>query len=451
MPALGADMEAGTLVAHRCEPGARIERGGIIAEVETDKGVIEVESYVSGVLERWLVPLGTKVPVGTPLAMLRDDAVAAEQASPPQAAQLEPVAQPRRELEPPAPSPSPQPQPSSQRETPAPSHPHAAATPSARKRARELGMDLDHLAPSGVLTAADVESVAAAQLGAQPQERTTVRDRERLRISPAAAKRARELGIEAGAFEAADHPIHLADVEALARARAAVPKPPPANDLTAGPRRAIAAAMARSKREIPHYYLETAVDLGAASSWLERHNAQASVSDRLLLGVLYLRAVALATQRMPDFNVRWSEVGPVRQPEVNLGVAISLRSGSLISPAIPSAQALSLMELMTAFQDLVARARSGRLRSSELSCGTITVTSLGERGVDGVFPIIHPPQTAIVGFGRSAARPWVVNGELCVRPVVQLTLAADHRITDGHVGSRYLALIEQLLQDPERL
>ena len=437
MPSLGADMETGTLVAYRCEPGARVERGGILAEIETDKGVIEVESHVSGVLERWLVPLGSRVPVGAVLATLQDDGEAPELGrtvqAPKTGASRAVASVEERALAPSPPS------------TTIP--PDTRATPSARKRARELGVDLHELKTDAVLTPRDVER-AATTLAARVEPAAGAGDGPgRRRISPAALRLAQELRVDVRALDPRLEPIHIADVERHVRLHSqAVDR-----DLVEGPRRAIAAAMARAKREIPHYYLSTTVNLAAASRWLEEHNGAHSVRDRLLLGVLYLRAVALATARMPDFNVRWTELGPRRQPEVHLGVAISLRGGGLISPAIAAAASRSLPELMNAFQDLVARARSGRLRSSELSTGTITVTSLGERGVDAVFPIIHPPQSAIVGFGRSAARPWVENGELCVRPLVQLTLAADHRITDGHAGARYLALIEQLLQEPERL
>lgn len=445
MPSLGADMEAGTLVAYRCEPGARVERGGIIAEIETDKGVIEVESYVSGVLERWLVPLGSKVPVGAVLATLRDaQAPAPEQAvqTTPEPVKPSPSEQAlplEQEAAPAAREPAPRPPPSAARVS---AEPQTRATPAARKKARELGVDLHELASAAVLTPRDVERAAATHV--EPAANAPSRPR----ISPAALSRAKQLGVDVHALGPVPEPIHIADVERYARAGHA---PAVDRDLIEGPRRVIAAAMARAKREIPHYYLSTTVDLAAASRWLEDYNHQHSVRERLLLGVLYLRAVALATARMPDFNVRWTDAGPRRQPDVNLGVAISLRGGGLISPAIASASSLTLAQLMSAFQDLVARARSGRLRSSELSSGTITVTSLGERGVDAVFPIIHPPQSAILGFGRSALRPWVANGELCVRPLVQLTLAADHRITDGHAGARYLAAIEQLLQEPERL
>jgi pyruvate dehydrogenase E2 component (dihydrolipoamide acetyltransferase) len=134
-----------------------------------------------------------------------------------------------------------------------------------------------------------------------------------------------------------------------------------------------------------------------------------------------------------------------------VGVAISLRGGGLVAPAIHDADHCTLDELMAALRDLVQRARTGGLRGSEMSDPTITVTNLGDQGVDQVFGVIYPPQVALVGFGRVAPRPWAVDGLLGVRPVVRATLAADHRASDGHDGARFLAAIDALLQHPEAL
>jgi pyruvate dehydrogenase E2 component (dihydrolipoamide acetyltransferase) len=175
------------------------------------------------------------------------------------------------------------------------------------------------------------------------------------------------------------------------------------------------------------------------------------VQQRVLPAALLLKAVATAARQMPAFNSYFEGDAAQPQPAVHLGVAIALRGGGLVAPAIHDADRLSLDELMAKLQDLVARARTGTLRSSELRDGTITVSNLGDRGVETVFPIIYPPQTAIVGFGRIADRPWIVDGALAVRPLVQATLAADHRASDGHLGARFLALIDRLLQEPDKL
>jgi pyruvate dehydrogenase E2 component (dihydrolipoamide acetyltransferase) len=209
--------------------------------------------------------------------------------------------------------------------------------------------------------------------------------------------------------------------------------------------------MARSKREIPHYGLQTTVDLAAASAWLERRNAGVPVAGRVLPAALLLRATALAAADHPAVNGHWVDGGLRSAPAVHLGVAVALRGGGVVAPAIRDAASLGVDELMAALTDLVGRARAGRLRATEMTEGTITVTALGDRGADLVHGVIFPPQVALVGFGRIASRPVAVDGLVGARPTVLATLAGDHRASDGHAGSRFLTDIDRLLQTPEDL
>ena len=300
------------------------------------------------------------------------------------------------------------------------------------------------------------EKKAAASLGA-PAPIPSPPEAHRARVSPLARKRAEELGIDltnvAGTGEGGS--ITSADIErAAAQAKPSVtpvsPVTPKGLDLDAM-RRVIAAAMARSKREIPHYYLSTTVDMSRALSWLSTENAHRPVTKRFLYSVLLLRAVALAIREVPEMNGFWIDGGFKPGDGIHVGVAISLRQGGLVNPAIHDVDKKGLDELMTAMLDLVNRARTGRLRSSELSDGTITVTNLGEQGVETVFGVIYPPQVALVGFGKISERPVAANGMIGVRPVVDTTLAADHRVSDGHRGGRFLIAIDRLLQEPEKL
>jgi pyruvate dehydrogenase E2 component (dihydrolipoamide acetyltransferase) len=216
-------------------------------------------------------------------------------------------------------------------------------------------------------------------------------------------------------------------------------------------RRVIAAAMARSKREIPHYYLSTTMDMSRAMSWLAAENSKRPVTRRLLYSVLLLKAVALAAREVPEMNGSWMD-GAFRPGDgIHVGVAISLRQGGLINPAIHDVDKKNLDELMEHMLDLVNRARTGHLRSSELSDGTITVTNLGEQGVEGVFGVIYPPQVALVGFGKITERPVAKDGMVGVRQVIEATLSADHRASDGHRGGRFLLAVDRLLQEPEKL
>ena len=216
-------------------------------------------------------------------------------------------------------------------------------------------------------------------------------------------------------------------------------------------RQAIARLMSRSKREIPHYYLSTTVDLTRALAWLHERNLSLPVADRLVPAALLLKATALAAEATPAMNGFWIDDAFQPAPQVHLGLAISLRGGGLVAPALHDAAHLELTELMARMRDLVARARTGRLRGSELSDPTITVTNLGEQGVEAVHGVIYPPQVALVGFGRVTERPWAVDGLIGVRPLTTLTLAGDHRATDGFTGARFLADIDRRLQQPEEL
>ncbi len=217
-------------------------------------------------------------------------------------------------------------------------------------------------------------------------------------------------------------------------------------------RQTIAAAMARSKREIPHYYLSATINMKNALDWLAQENLKRPVEDRLLYGVLLVKAVALSLREIPELNAVWEGTRPVTKAEIHVGVAVSLRGGGLVAPAIHNTDKKSLGELMKDFRDLIQRTRAGTLRSSELSDPTITVTSLGEQGVEGVFGIIYPPQVALVGFGKIEERPWVVDGQgLAVRPVITASLSGDHRVTDGHRGALFLNAVDRWLQQPEKL
>lgn len=416
MPSLGADMEAGTLLEWRVQPGDTVHRGDVVAVVDTEKSTIEVEVFEDGVVEALLVDPGTEAPVGAPLARIAaaeaaapaEEVVAPAPAGPAPAGKVvaaaaaaparKRVARPRKaRAKPAARARKAEPAP-----VVAPIGAHVRASPLARRRAAERGIDLAGVAgsgPGGAVVAADLDRGGLAPAP----------------VAPAPA-------VEAGRHE----------------------------ERQAAMRRAIGALMARSAREIPHYHLATTIDVSAALSWLAEANERRSVSERLLPGALLLKATALAAREVPALNGFWD--GSFRpSPAVHLGVAVSLRGGGLIAPAIHDADRLSLDELMAALRDLVARARAGRLRSSEMSDPTLTVTNLGDQGVDEVHGVIYPPQVALVGFGRVTERPWASGGMLGVRPTVRATLAADHRATDGMIGARLLNTIDRLLQHPEDL
>jgi pyruvate dehydrogenase E2 component (dihydrolipoamide acetyltransferase) len=287
---------------------------------------------------------------------------------------------------------------------------------------------------------------------------------ERLRVSPAARKLAGELGVDLTQVRGSgpDNAITIADVERAAAAptRPAgvapeVAAPPPqtvvADEARTAMRRAIATAVTRSKREIPHYYLGTDIDMSRALKWMETENVRRPITERLLPSALTIKAIASALTRFRDLNGFWIDNAFRAGAGIHVGVAVSLRGGGLVAPAIHDADQKSVSEVMAALRDLVARARGGGLRGSEMTDATITVTSLGDQGVTTVIGVIYPPQVAIVGFGKVTERPWASDGSVSARPVVTTTLAADHRVTDGHYGGLFLAEVNRLLQAPETL
>jgi pyruvate dehydrogenase E2 component (dihydrolipoamide acetyltransferase) len=216
-------------------------------------------------------------------------------------------------------------------------------------------------------------------------------------------------------------------------------------------RRATGALMARSKQQIPHYYLGTHIDLGHALRWMEEANLERSVAQRLIPAALLLKAVGRAARDVPQMNGFCVDDEFRTVDGVHVGVATSLRGGGLIAPAIHDVDQKSLDQLMEDLRDVVERARTGTLRSSQMSDPTITITNLGDQGVETVFGVIYAPQVALVGFGRVIERPWAENGLLGVRRVVHATLSADHRVSDGHIGGRFLSAISNYLQEPASL
>jgi len=391
MPSLGADMEDGTLVEQLVAPGDPVQRGDIIAAVETQKGAIEIEVYEDGFLDKWLVPLGTKVPVGTPIAVIRASDV--------------PDAPQPQDPTPPAPPP----------EIPGT---HEPAVPPAPPE----------------------EPFAPPEEPSAPPPELAKKDRQR--VSPAARRRAAQTGFDLASLNT-DKVISLDD---LPRGTAA----PQAEPLSAM-RHAISAAMTRSKREIPHYYLSDSIDLTVAEDFIAAYNADQPPETRLSIAVLYIRAVALAAQEYPEFNGYFKDDHFSPGEAVHLGMAINLRGGGLVAPALHDAATGDLATLMARLKDLVTRVRQGRFRARELSDPTITLTSLGDRGVAGITGVIFPPQVAIVGIGTPALRAAVVDGTVQPRQIANITLAADHRVSDGHKGAQFLRHIIKRMQHPEQL
>lgn len=408
MPRLGADMTEARLVSWKVRPGDEIRRGAVVAEVDTAKGVIDVECFQPGKLAELVAREGETLPVGAVLA------------------RIEPLGSVNRA------------------ELTQDSGGERSAVPAA-------------VPNSGGEVPVQVPPQAAAQAVPQMAASTgpaSDRAAERRKISPRARKLAEARGVSlagvsgtgpGGAVSGVDIERAITAVES---GTAAVPSEATQQSRM---REAIAGAMDRANREIPHYYLQTTVEMQQAEDWLQAENARRSLQSRLLPVVLGLKALGLALRELPQLNGFW-EKGKFRPGSgIHVGFAIAMRGGGLVTPAIHDVDQLSLDELMDVLRELIPRARMGKLRSSELTDATITLTSLGDLGVDAVWGVIYPPQVALIGMGRPALRPWVSGGAIVPRTVMQLTLAADHRASDGMLGGRLLAAIGRQLQSPGTL
>jgi len=359
MPSLGADMEDGTLTAWRLKPGDKVKRGDIIADVETQKGLIEIEIFDEGTLEKLLIKEGEKVKVGTVIAIL----------NPINGEEKHKTEEHKK------------------------SGNSIKSSPLARRMAEENKIDISTIKGSGeggVIMKEDVEKFIEKK--------------------------------------------NLAKSEKLGE----------------NMRLAVAAAMTRSNREIPHYYLEISINMNRAISWLEEYNKNKALENRVLMIALLLKAVARSLGQFPDLNAVW-ENGVVRKNQVHVGLAVSLHEGGLIVPAIHETDKKSIDEIMETLNDVIPRARLKKLKSSELSDSTFTVTSLGDGGAEKVFGIIYPPQVALVGFGSISQQARVSNGKIEICPVITAVLAGDHRVTDGHTGSRFLSCLKGHLENPEEI
>lgn len=406
LPSLGADMDEGRVIEWRVSVGDTVHRGDLMAVVETEKSDIDIEIWNDGTVEELLAEVGEPIDVGTPIARLRRLGARAESVSTTVPAAPPPAVRPAT---PPTGAPP--------RGSPVPGEPplvlgrvaqdgrRALASPLARRLAGDRGIDLTSIAgtgPRGAVIEADVL---------------------RAGMAPSAAP-------------------------------SPVTPPRTSTALTAGERRrsptsmraVIAERMSRANREIPHYHLARDVDVSAVMTWLDQRNSERSISERLVPAACYVRAVAVAAARHPDLNGFWVDDHFEPASEVNVAMIVSLRGGGLVAPHIERADERSVDEIMAALGELVGAARTGTLRARWMTGSTITVTNLGDRGADLVHGVISPPQVALVGFGRAVQRPWVVDDLVTIRPVLTTTLAADHRATDGAIGSRFLATIADELE-----
>ena len=454
MPQMGADMVEGTIVRWLKHEGDAVERGEIIAEIETDKANVEIEAFEGGVFRATLAGEGDVIPVGEIIAIIaaaEDDIskyTIAPPAAPATASALLPVG-----AQPAAPAPA-SAQPVGPEFTPTqptpPAPAHAAAPASAPAAPASAPTQ-----PAARASAPATSPVAPARATPPPAPpRSNLQPpTSRIRVSPLARNLAEQHNVDLRTIRGSgpDGRIIRRDIEAAIAGPAAQPQPPTTGDrrpTTASKiRQAIARRMSQSKREAPHYYLLLDIDMTDAVEFRRQFNDTLAESARVSINDLIVRACALALQRHPEFNTTFVAGEITHHDAQHVCIAIALEDG-LIAPAILDAASKTLAQIGAEARDLAERAKTGALRPREITDGTFTLTNLGAYGVETLIGIIQPPQTAILGVGTVTPQPAARDGAIVIRQLMKVALSADHRVTDGAQGAQFLTEIKRLLEHP---
>ncbi|WP_338598744.1 dihydrolipoamide acetyltransferase family protein [Saccharopolyspora sp. SCSIO 74807] len=424
MPRLSDTMEEGVIAGWQKKVGDQIKRGEVVAEIETDKAIMELEAYDDGVLEKVLVGEGTTVPIGTPIALVGDGSGAVAEAAEPAAPAGAPAdasadaAAPAVESAPaeePAPAAAPEPVNGS-----APSKPKAS--PLAKAVAKDRGVDLAGVTgtgPGGRIIRADIDAAAA---------------------EPAAARSAAEPApAPAAPAQPATAPVSGAgeDVEEL-----------PLSNV----RKVTAKRLAESKQQAPHFYLTSAIDVTDLVAFRGNLNErlQAAGGPKVSLNDLVVKAVATALRANPSVNVSFGGDKLLQHKRIHLGVAVAIDDG-LVVPVIRDTDRKSVSEIATEGREKAGRAREGKLKLDEMSGGTFTISNLGMFGIEQFSAVINPPEAAILAVGAAKEELQLVDGEVVARKILRVTLSADHRAIDGAVGAAFLQQLTALLEDPLRI
>ena len=410
MPRLTDSMEEGTVVKWLKKVGEEVKKGEPLLELATDKANMELESFDSGVLDKILVGEGETVPIGTPIAQLRQPGESTVAATP-QAPAAPPPAPPTE-----APH-APPPAPPTEAEAPEEGE-RLKASPLARRLAEEHRLDLRQVTgtgPGGRITKEDVEESLARRPAAAP-------------AAPAAAAPA---------------------APAAVPAPQAAPGPGPAALLTRM-QETIVRRMVESKQTVPHFYVTVEIDMGEAGRLRRAANAAAGRAFEVSYNDLVVMAAALTLRQFPLVNAFYRDGRIQLNEQINIGVAVALPEG-LVVPVIHNADAKSLRQIASEANELFARARAGRLQPDDYLGGTFTVTNLGMYDVDEFAAIINPPQSGILAVGAVKPMPVVLDGEIKVAERMRATLSADHRVYYGATAAQFLKELKRLLGNPWEL
>jgi pyruvate dehydrogenase E2 component (dihydrolipoamide acetyltransferase) len=428
MPKLSDTMTEGTLISWKKSVGERVERGDIVAEVETDKAVMELEAFASGILLETRAQAGDLVPVGTVIAIIgaageqpppkgAGEGIAPQepQAGAPSAEEL-PRVQAEAEISGDAPAPAPL--------SGGDKAPPVKASPAVRRLAREQGIDLDQVrgsGPEGRVLKEDLDALLAARK--QGEGPSSAPATEPLQGAPHAQE-----------AHATEPKIPEVSVESL-------------SGPLSGMRAAIASTVTESWRTIPHFNVTADIDMGAAESL---HQGLKDAGAHVSLTDIIIRATALALKLFPRLNASFAGNRLMVHPEIHMAVAVDVPDGVLL-PVVKNCEVLSLREVALRSRDLVERARAGHLRQTEISGGTFTVSNLGMFGVTEFTALIPPGQSGILAVGAVTAQAVVRDGHITISRMMKATLSADHRVVDGAYGAGFLRELKKHLENPIRL
>ncbi|MGE5139982.1 MAG: dihydrolipoamide acetyltransferase family protein [Rudaea sp.] len=421
MPSLGFDMTAGKLARWLKNEGDAVSKGEAIAEVETEKATVEIEAFVSGVLQKILVPAGESVPVNTPIGVIAEAGEQAEPAPLPSArAKAEQPAEPAAQ----AGQPSPERQPPSP--TPEGGNGRVKASPIARRIAEANNLDLRTVTgsgPNGRIMEKDVKAALAARPAA---EKTHVE----IAVTPPPAAPPQPAPARAPAPTAAAAPSGEVKLSRM--------------------RQTIAQRMTQSKTTAPHFYVTVEVNMADALKMREQLNALATDAEKLSVNDLVIAAVARTLQKHPNFNASFKGDHLELHKDINIGVAVAVEDG-LLTPTLPNADQKSVKQIAAETKGMSERARTNRLRPEDMTTSTFTISNLGMFGVDEFSAIINPPQAAILALGAATKHPIVVDDQVIVAPMMKATISADHRVADGAQAARFVQDLRKLLENPVNL
>ena len=420
MEALSPTMEEGRLVEWKKQEGETVAAGDVLAEVETDKAVMELVARAGGTLLKQVVPAGTTVPVSELVALIGEPGEAAEAAAP----------------------------------APAAPPPDQQATQPSPDRNRPESMP-----PAPPASAADESRGAVPAPGTPPAAPNGQAQGGRVKASPLAKRIAADRGIDIGAVAGSgpEGRVIARDLEGGAAATqapgrptvASLPRTAPGSAFTDVPltqiRKTIAKRLAQSLGPIPTFYLTTEIDMERVAE--AREALLAAGGEKVSFNDIILKAVALALRQHPSCNAWWQDDRIRYWNEVHVSMAVAVEDG-LITPVIRHTDLKSLREIAAESRDLAGRARERRLKPEEYTGGTFSVSNLGMLDIDEFTAIINPPEAGILAVGRMVPQPVAHEGQVAIRRRMRATMSCDHRVIDGATGAQFLKTLKAMLENP---